>query len=1252
MMLLKINLFQLINFFILFFLYDNKNIDKSNILITSDDRIIITTREEAHFFRNDMCEIKNTKIIFNNKKRIHNKNNNILIEQFLKQDGEYIIILVINKILIFKEDGTLVYSQYLYDSINKEEYSLIPYKRENNYLFFLLSFTPKYKNEFILKYYKINIRSLSSSSNKVISTKILKIDPYSKSQRLLFTSKTNCIFMLHSGYYQNILVCFFVIFPLMNIQMRAFDPRNNFDELTQLSKNLSLNNIKVNYTNIKVGISNHNKTKAFIYFPIENPFIITFDFDNWFSKPIELFKNIHIINENFQHKLINNKKNDEFLFFYSKKYDLFINYYDSNFQIKNNGIFHLHDNHNFDLNSLYIFNNGTIFILKYNNNKYEIKFINKKIRNLDTDISEKCKETTPESISHNLCISCNTDNGYYPAENNNSNEYNNSFIDCYNNQTKPINFYLNNSDINDIKYKPCYETCLTCEKEGDEYNHNCITCALNHINRPDNPTYCVTKCTYYYYFTLYGQYKCSTSSACPEEASFYIKEINKCTKNCSDEGDYHQYGGLCVETCPPSTSLDPVTNICKEIDYNSCFKSEHEIDIKGEKLNEIVDTNAKTYSKEFIYTSKHVSYYYNELYSIILYKDYNCIEELPFNISKIDFGDFPNIILNSLTPPTNNSIVFAIIERKEAGKSISTAYFYHPETGERIDVKPLCENEQVTMKNAILPQLDNSLIDKETLSSLLDQEINIFDINDAFYTDICFHFLSSDGKDIPLKDRIHSFYPNITLCEEGCINKKVNLTTLESICECKLNNLLNNDLMGGKAFIEYKFGDLADFITNSNLDILKCYKDIFKIEYIKKNFGGIMMILLIVIEIILALIFWIKENHNIIKYLNYLLRNFTISINNKNENKEKNIKTKPENDEGIIINNLPKENGNKEKNIKTIPENDGGIIINNIPKGYENNNKRIKDINIKSTEKKTIKRFKLSTISISKKIKSNKNLGSIYKGKISRKGLKKRKLFSEEKDSSLKNIIDEKKIIKTQNEYAFNLEDYLKTEPDDMDFDDALKYDTRSFSQYFRYKFIENQILMDTFVNKENLKPMSIKILLFILNINLYFLVNGLLFSEDYISELYHSNLKEKFFSFAYRAYKRCIYTTIVGGFIGLIIDFMFVEEKKVKRLFIREKEKIKNVYNEMYFIIKKIKRNYIIFMIICFIIAIFSWYYLSCFNNVYPGCKNEWIKSSIAIIIIFQLLSLLSVLAASLIRSISFKLKSERIYKLMRYFS
>ena len=44
---------------------------------------------------------------------------------------------------------------------------------------------------------------------------------------------------------------------------------------------------------------------------------------------------------------------------------------------------------------------------------------------------------------------------------------------------------------------------------------------------------------------------------------------------------------------------------------------------------------------------------------------------------------------------------------------------------------------------------------------------------------------------------------------------------------------------------------------------------------------------------------------------------------------------------------------------------------------------------------------------------------------------------------------------------------------------------------------------------------------------------------------------------------------------------------------------------------------------------------------------RDEWIKSSIIIIIIMQILSLLECLLETIIRFISFKCKSEKIYKL-----
>ena len=235
--------------------------------------------------------------------------------------------------------------------------------------------------------------------------------------------------------------------------------------------------------------------------------------------------------------------------------------------------------------------------------------------------------------------------------------------------------------------------------------------------------------------------------------------------------------------------------------------------------------------------------------------------------------------------------------------------------------------------------------------------------------------------------------------------------------------------------------------------------------------------------------------------------------------------------------------------------------------------------------------------------------------------------------------------------YDIDMDEYLKTDVEDMEFEDALKVDTRSFCEYFYDRFKEQQIIMDTFFNDESLKPKTIKIIILLLNIILYFVINGLFYSEDYVSDLFNSDEEETFFSFFPRSISRFLYTTLVGVVIGIIVDFVAFDEKKVKRLFKREKKNPAQIRYEVAMMTKDIKRNYLILIIICFVIDLISLYYVNCFNNVYPNLCGEWIKSSICIIIIFQLLTVLIALFLAVIRAIAFKLKSERIYKIKDLF-
>ena len=102
-------------------------------------------------------------------------------------------------------------------------------------------------------------------------------------------------------------------------------------------------------------------------------------------------------------------------------------------------------------------------------------------------------------------------------------------------------------------------------------------------------------------------------------------------------------------------------------------------------------------------------------------------------------------------------------------------------------------------------------------------------------------------------------------------------------------------------------------------------------------------------------------------------------------------------------------------------------------------------------------------------------------------------------------------------EYYNKINEYINNSFDEKDFCDVLDKETRSFCTYFCEKFKENQIIIYTFCLNDIFRPKVFKIILFIITIELYLVINGLFYNEEYLSELFNSNKPEYFFSFVHR---------------------------------------------------------------------------------------------------------------------------------------
>ena len=149
-----------------------------------------------------------------------------------------------------------------------------------------------------------------------------------------------------------------------------------------------------------------------------------------------------------------------------------------------------------------------------------------------------CKTCSGEGTNDNhKCLSCDEDNKYYFIENGNN---------CYNEETKPSNTYLNK---NEKKYKYCNQACATCSGDG---NSNCLTCNEHYsFFLETNGKKCIdNRNPVSGYYLLKSN---NTFMKCYETCSECFKAGTDLENNCkSCKSSYYKIEGTnnCVHDCP------------------------------------------------------------------------------------------------------------------------------------------------------------------------------------------------------------------------------------------------------------------------------------------------------------------------------------------------------------------------------------------------------------------------------------------------------------------------------------------------------------------------------------------------------------------------------------------------------------------------------------------------------------------------------------------------------------------------------
>ena len=323
---------------------------------------------------------------------------------------------------------------------------------------------------------------------------------------------------------------------------------------------------------------------------------------------------------------------------------------------------------------------------------------------------------------------------------------------------------------------------------------------------------------------------------------------------------------------------------------------------------------------------------------------------------------------------------------------------------------------------------------------------------------------------------------------------------MKAKCECKFNDLLNNQLLGNNMWYKYQMEEITQILSGTNLIILKCIKEFFKYKYCINHFGSYIIIGITFIKIILTIIFCPKSIYKAKKYIFILAEKYSQYLNAQKNINSPNKKAKRNSDKCMY-------QKSSDILIKVINKNEEG----NIKSVLNNNNKQSNTNNYLFLEKMKFSEDSIKTNSF------NSNNKKIF--------------------------IDTKT--------AQKMEEYMKTDFDELVYEEALIKDNRKFFEYFIHKIKANFIIFDIFCNKTKLKPTEIKIILLLINLEFYLFINALFFNEELISEIYNSKNENKY-SFISRTFNRIFQIIIVIITYNNLIECFFVNENKIKDIMIK----------------------------------------------------------------------------------------------------
>ena len=212
------------------------------------------------------------------------------------------------------------------------------------------------------------------------------------------------------------------------------------------------------------------------------------------------------------------------------------------------------------------------------------------------------------------------------------------------------------------------------------------------------------------------------------------------------------------------------------------------------------------------------------------------------NISTyINFKNCENI-LRSTNELNSSSLltVYQIEINNNYGESLNNKveYAIFDEFKRYLDLS-VCAGEKIEINY----QLNTSKVNITRVQYYADKGIDVFNIKDDFFNDICYSYSESDS-DMILSDRVNDIYQNYSVCESDCSYEKVNLQLNTASCKCTIKVNVKSEINPPRLDTI-----IRDSFEDSNLAVIKCYNLVFDFRKKSKNIGFLIFSILTFLHI-------------------------------------------------------------------------------------------------------------------------------------------------------------------------------------------------------------------------------------------------------------------------------------------------------------------------------------------------------------------------------------------------------------------